>query len=287
MKRVLIPTDFSDNSYGAIAYAVQMLAKEECTFHLLHTYTPAIYQSEYLLHSPGQVGLGDIYRVDSEEGLNKVRQRVLDEFPNPKHHFEIHSAFSILMDAMDELVEEEKIDLIIMGTQGATGAKEIFLGSNTVHAIKRAKGPILAIPFNYKYETPKKILFPTDYEIEYRESLLKELLFVASIHGATIDVMHISTNLELSPAQEANKSILANLLSEVKHRFHEVPDQRIVEAINSNQTKFNTNFLVMVKNKHTFLENLFLKPVINQIGFHTTIPFLVLPHHLLKVEAKV
>lgn len=282
MKRVLIPTDFSDNAYGAIAYAIQMLAKEECTFHLLHTYTPAIYQSEYLLHSPGQVGLGDIYRVDSEDNLNKLRQKIVLDFKNTKHKIDIHSAFSILVEAMDDLVEELKIDLIIMGTQGATGAKEIFLGSNTVHAIKRSRCPILAIPYNFKFAFPKKILFPTDYEVEYNGALLKELLFLAQLHSSTIEVMHISNTLELSPLQKSNKTRLRGLLKETDHHFHEVPDQGIIEAINNFQVKFKTNFLVMVKNKHSFLENLFLKPVINQIGFHTTIPFLVLPHQLLK-----
>lgn len=282
MKNILIPTDFSDNAYKAIAYALQLYANEECTFHLLHTYTPAIYQSEFLLHSPGQVGLGDIYRVDSLENLNTLKQRILTDFNDPRHRLEIHSAFSILMDAMDELVEEKKIDLIIMGTQGATGAKEIFLGSNTVHAIKRAKRPILVVPFSFEFEPPKKILFPTDFEIEYNHSLVDELRFITKLHHASIDVMHISNNLELNPLQKANKAKLGKLLAGEDHNFHEVPDQGIIDAINNQQAKFGTNFLVMVKNKHSFLENLFLKPVINKIGFHTTIPFLVLPHHLLK-----
>lgn len=282
MKNILIPTDFSDNSYGAITYAVQMLENQECTFHLLHTYTPAIYQSEFLLHSPGQVGLGDIYRLDAEKSLKDFKERIVSEFQNPKHQFISHSAFSILIEAIDELVEEKNIDLIIMGTQGATGAKEIFLGSNAVHAIKRSKRPILTIPFKYEFEPPNKILFPTDYEIEYNDTLVKELLFMAKLHNATIDVMHVSNSQELSPLQEANKTKLEKLLSGTNHHFHEVPDQGIIEAINNKQTDFNTNILVMVKNKHTFLENLFLKPVINQIGFHTIIPFLVLPYHLLE-----
>src|SRR5690606_13556905 len=104
-------------------------ADVECTFFLLHSYTPAIYQAEYVLHSPGQIALGDIYRIDSEDGLKQFREKTIAEFNNPKHRFEIHSAFSVLMEAIDELVAERKIDLIIMGTQGATGAKEIFLGS--------------------------------------------------------------------------------------------------------------------------------------------------------------
>ena len=281
MKKILIPTDFSDNAYGAIAYAVQLYAEEECTFFLLHSYTPAIYQSEYLLHSPGQVGLGDIYRIDSEDRLKQFREKIISGFNNPKHRFEIHSAFSVLMEAIDDLVAEKEIDLIIMGTQGATGAKEIFLGSNTVHAIKRAKCPILAVPFHFEFEAPKNILFPTDYEIDYHLHLLREVFLILALHKATIEVMHIRNNYKLEDQQEINKGKLGQLLLDKNHHFHEVPDQGILEAINSFQVKHHINLLVMVRNKHTFLENLFSKPVINQIGFHTNIPFLVLPYHLL------
>ncbi|SMG18143.1 universal stress protein [Arenibacter troitsensis] len=281
MKNILIPTDFSDNAYKAIFYAVRLLRDENCTFHLLHTYTPAIYQSEYLLHSPGQLGLGDIYRTDSETKLEELKQKVISQFNNPQHIFKTYSAFSVLMDAIDELVESKKIDLIIMGTQGATGAKEIFLGSSTVHTIKRAKCPVLAIPFDFNIEMPIKILFPTDYEIEYNFALIKQVLFIAKAHKSTLDIMHVRSGYELSEEQKKNKNKLDHLLAETKHKFHELPDQGIIEAINSIQVELNHQMLVMVKNKHSFLENLFLKPVINQIGFHSNIPFMVLPYQLL------
>ena len=60
MKRIILPTDFSQNAYNAICYAIRLFKEVECTFYLVHTYTPAIYQAEYVLHSPGQIGLGDI-----------------------------------------------------------------------------------------------------------------------------------------------------------------------------------------------------------------------------------
>ncbi|NNG09706.1 MAG: universal stress protein, partial [Arenibacter sp.] len=95
MKNILIPTDFSDNAYKAIVYAINLYKGEACTIHLLHTYTPAIYQSEYLLHSPGQLGLGDIYKTESETRLDELKEKINSNFGNPKHKFVTHSAFSI------------------------------------------------------------------------------------------------------------------------------------------------------------------------------------------------
>ncbi len=97
MKKVLLPTDFSDNSYKAISYAMSLFKDEECTFFLLHTYTPAIYQAEYLMHAPMQVGLGDFYRSNSMQQLEKLQDRITSEFKNRKHKLVIHTAFNLLV----------------------------------------------------------------------------------------------------------------------------------------------------------------------------------------------
>ena len=75
MKKIILPTDFSDNAYNAIRYAVQLFKDVETTFYLLHTYTPAIYQTEYVLESPGQIGLGDMYQENSQNQLEELKTK--------------------------------------------------------------------------------------------------------------------------------------------------------------------------------------------------------------------
>ena len=137
MTRILLPTDFSDNSFEAIRYALMVYKDIKCTFYLLHTYTPPVYHSEYLLGSPGQIGLGDILQDSSMTQLEKLKSRLEGQYENPKHNIIVHSAFNTLLAEISETVEAENIDLIVMGTQGATGAKEILFGTNTVHVIKK------------------------------------------------------------------------------------------------------------------------------------------------------
>ena len=283
MKRILLPTDFSDNAYNAVRYALNLFKEQECTFYLLHTYTPAIYQADYILHSPGQIGLGDIYQESSITQLDALKTKIEREFNNPKHTFLIHSAFNLLVDELLETVTNENADMIIMGTQGATGAKEIIIGSHTVHVIKKATCPIIAVPSNFDYETPKEILFPTDYEIDYSEAQLHQLLDIAKNHISRIAVMHVSTGYELTEVQQGNKAKLDKMLIKIAHLFHELPDQTVIDGINSFQMEKRMNLLVMIQNKHTFLERLFIEPVIKKLGFHVNIPFMVIPH---KVQRK-
>ncbi|MEB8328874.1 universal stress protein [Flavobacteriaceae bacterium KMM 6897] len=279
MKKILIPTDFSTNAYNAISYALKLYKDEEATFYLMNTYTPAVYQSEYLLFSPGQIGLGDIYQENSEKKLNEVKDCIIEEFGNPKHSFIIHSAFNTLVYEVVETTKNEKIDVVVMGTQGATGAKEILLGTNTVHVIKNAICPVLVVPPGYSFEIPKEILFPTDYEVDYKKTQLQQLTDIAKINGSKIDILYVSSGNELTPHQLENKSKLGESLANIPHRFHDVSDQEIITAINNFQTDQQINLLTMIRNKHTFLERLFIEPIIKKIGFHVTIPFLVLPHH--------
>lgn len=277
MTRILLPTDFSDNSFEAIRYALMVYKDIECTFYLLNTYTPPVYHSEYLIGSPGQIGLGDIMQESSMTQLEKLKSRLEGQYENPKHKFIIHSAFNTLLGEISEMVEAENIDLIVMGTQGATGAKEILFGTHTVHVIKKARCPIIAIPPKYKFEAPKEILFPTDYEIEYKQEKFETLMAIAEQHKSRINVMHVRAGYDLNEIQEKHKTQLKKLLGN-KALFHEEPDNVIIDAINDFQIKKKINLLVMVQNKHTFMERLFIEPIIKKIGFHITVPFMVLPH---------
>ncbi len=283
MKHILLPTDFSDNSWNAIKYGIKLFKDEECTFHLFNTYIPVIYHVEYMLAYPAQFGLGDAIREASLQGLDRLMGRISKEFKNnPNHRFESIARFDTLVLGIKELIDERHIDLIVMGTKGATGAKEVLLGSNTVQVFKNIKCPILAIPSDFEYESPQEILFPTDLDVYYQKTSLDLLVDIAVTHHSRINTMHVSTGYDLTEAQESHKMILENMFKSTAYLFHDVESMEIVEAINKFQVKRKINMLAMINNKHSFFENLFFKNTINLIGFHLNIPFLVIPskaHH--------
>lgn len=277
MKKILLPTDFSKNAYNACEYAMNLFKDEECAFYLVHTYTPAVYQPEYILGNPGQLELSDAYQANALMQLEELQSTLTTQFNNPKHIMVPHASFNLLVDEVLQLIESENADLIIMGTKGATGAKEILLGTQTVHLIKKATRPVIAIPSGFEYETPKEILFPTDYEVDYEKEQLQVLLDIAKNHMSSIEVMHISAGYDLTEQQVENQQKLNYLLAETTHLFHDLPSQGIIDAINDVQLKKQMNLLVMIQNKHTFFERLFIEPVIKKIGFHISIPFMVIP----------
>ena len=144
MKRIILPTDFSDNAFNAIRYALNLFETEPCTFYLLNTYTPAAYfVGTVQMNSYSAVQLEQIASNESRKKLDEVEKQIYKEFPNNSHNFVKLSAFNLLVSELISLVEAHSIDLIIMGTKGATGAKEIFIGTQTMFAIKKVTCPII------------------------------------------------------------------------------------------------------------------------------------------------
>lgn len=276
MKKILLPTDFSENSYNAIKYAVQLFKNEECTFYLLNTYTPILYDNEYLVYNASQPPLTEIYKNNSQKGLTRVLKKTKKDFPNEKHEFKKISSFNMLSDEIKEQVKEKKIDLVVMGTQGATGAEEILFGTHTVHTIKKTKCPLLAIPSHFEFKPPKEILFPTDYETESPD-LLMILKEIVSGNSSNLHILHVYFGPALTEEQEKHKKALGEMFKDQGHHFYSVAEKSVSQAIYDFQEDNPVDLLAMVNNKHSFFENLLFKPVIDEIGFHVKIPFLVLP----------
>ncbi|WMI69527.1 universal stress protein [Mangrovimonas sp. YM274] len=277
MKNILLPTDFSENSWNAIKYALQLFENETCKFYLLHTYTPPIYQMDYALLIPDNLSMVDTARTKAVEGLNNFVERIHKEFPNSKHTIEYQAIFNTLIQEIIIFTRQKEIDYIVMGTKGASGTKGILFGSNTVHVFKSVKCPVLAIPENFTFETPHEVLFPTDYSIQYKEIQLKPIRDILSAHSSRINILNVEPDIGLSDWQESNKAILDDYFKNMAHIFHSLSDLTVVEAIAKFQVKAKINLLVMINNKHSFFENLFFKSNINQIGFNLKVPFLLIP----------
>ncbi|MBT8273992.1 MAG: universal stress protein [Bacteroidia bacterium] len=282
MKKILLPTDFSANSWNAIKYALQLFKEEECSFYLLNAYTPIVYHIEYVIVNPAQFGMGDPIRENSLQGLDSMCKKIDEEFNNPKHHFESIAAFNSLIPEIKAIVADKSIDYVVMGTKGATGAKEVLFGSNTVHVFKNIDCPVLAIPDNFDFENPLEILFPSDFQIDFQDDHIKPIVQIAENYHSRVTILHVLHQSGLSDFQKENKSKLETFFKSVAHLFFEMKYQNIREAIANYQMKSRVNLLVMINNKHSFFEKLFFKPNISQIGLHIHVPFLVIPSEIRK-----
>ncbi|MDG1572447.1 universal stress protein [Robiginitalea sp. M366] len=275
--RIAIPTDFSLPAEKAALYTLELFRDMTCTFFLVHTYTPSFFRAEYLLHSPGQIGLGDFYQQRVLDTLEAFKARLKAKDSNPRHRFMIHAAFNSLDAELHDMVGKEDLDLIAMGTQGATGAKEVLLGTHATLVAHKAGVPVLIIPEQARVAALEEVLFPADYKADYARLPLQVLRTLLQQAGARLHILHTYTPRDQTEAGRQGRQQLEEALKGVDVHWHEQEEDQLVSAINHFARQQPIQLLVLVRNPHTFLENLLVTPLIDQIGFHTRIPLLVLP----------
>lgn len=276
MKNILLPTDFSENSINAMRYALQLFRDTRCSFFLVHTFTPAAYHSGKAFNNFTSVELVQANRKAASEEIKAVRDKLIREFNNPNHSFQWSVDFNLLTSKINSMVKNKQIDLILMGTQGATGAREIFLGTQTMYTIKKVKIPVLAVPSGYSFKKPENLLFATDYKI-LREEDLKLMKFFIRLCSGKLHVLNVFTEQGMEEEQRLNQRKIAEYFEDKKPVFHLTEGNDIPEAVEAFQKKNHIDLIFMVHKKHSFFENILFKPVINQLVYHTSIPFLVIP----------
>ena len=273
MKHILLPTDFSENAWSAAVYAFKLYANEECDFHFLHSINIKASSMSSMSNK-----LSRTMAENAMKDLVNLKETAENTTANTNHNFHIILSNNDIEDAIDSTIKKHKIDLIIMGTKGATKAKEFFFGSNAVNIIKNIKNcPVLVVPDEYEFVKPTQIAFPTDFNRFYGEELtpLKRL---SEIHNSKINVFHINEKENLTDTQNYNLSMLNVNLEDYPHTFHWTPDHgEKTEEINDFITEKNINILTIINYTHSFIENIINEPIIKKIGFHPIVPFLVIP----------
>ncbi|WP_179006729.1 universal stress protein [Winogradskyella forsetii] len=272
-KNILLPTDFSDNAWCAAVYALKLYANVECNFYFLHSWS--------VLPNTARTYITSNY-------VNTVKEKALQQLAdlkhtaenanvNANHSFEIILSKEKLQKAITTAVEKHKIDLIVMGTKGASKTRELFFGSNTVNTIKSKLCPIFVVPDEYDFVTPKQIAFPTDFNRFYGEELLP-IKHLADMNNSKIRIVHITKNSNLTSMQDYNLAMLKVYLENHPHTFHWMPDYaNKVQEINDFIEELDINILVMINYQHSFIEKVMNEPVVHKIGFHPKIPFLAIP----------
>ncbi|MEO1033555.1 MAG: universal stress protein, partial [Bacteroidota bacterium] len=149
MRKILIPTDFSDNAMNALKYALELFKYDKSIFFIMHAYQDEVYADKALRSRETLDELTEIIGNRSQIKLESILKELKVISPNPRHKYEMVCANNMLIDEADRIVDEEDIDIIVMGTRGKTNDRNLAFGSHTLQVLKYVQCPVLAIPENY------------------------------------------------------------------------------------------------------------------------------------------
>lgn len=277
MKKILFPTDFSPTAENAFLYALALAKATKAQLTLIHVYElPELGRA--LKNTTREVY--ELMEMESLETFKKsVNQlhKVADEHNMGDVEFDQAMVEGEAIYKISQAAKEIEADFIVMGTKGATGLKEVFLGSVTTGVMEEAKVPVLSIPEDAHFEhSINRVAYLTNYKSE-ELSAFEETCSFASLFKASVDCVHFSIGDENEDGGQMEKwrSSTSNQNVDIDFRVEKGSD---IETALMRYTKDRKiDVLAVQPRKKNIFTRLFSKSVSKQIAHHISVPLLSLP----------
>jgi nucleotide-binding universal stress UspA family protein len=279
MKKILVPTDFSPNANRAIDYAVQIAKLNQATIYVIHA-----MDHLYPVGESNLLSKEDYNKQQTEEAFTSLEmiRRSIEDTEQVLVNIQLYNGS--VTDTIVVAAEEHQADLVIMGTLGITGIKDKIFGSQTAAVISNSTVPVLAIPLEYDWKTPAKILLAINRFDEVSEILFPVFDF-AKVFNAEVRVAvftdeenaaaaeFISNAKEIVFAEEKLRRIYPGLAINAEHLSGRHFDDTINEYIAGNQV----DLLTMTTHKRSFIGGIFKKSLTRKMSYHSKVPILAIP----------
>ncbi|MGY4386169.1 nucleotide-binding universal stress UspA family protein [Pedobacter sp. UYP24] len=279
MKKLLIPTDFSSCADTSIDFAVQTNKLFTAKLSLLHVIN--FMGNVYGDYTGMSVELYESMIQQSEKEMASLKNQLAKRGVGSVNTEISNSAVT---DSILQAIIEQGIDMVIMGTHGASGLKEKFWGTQTAELIGKANVPVIVVPSDYEWKKPEKLLFATNNFVEDKETLMA-LFEIADFYKVEVQVMVFTgededTELEVITHKRSAPGYQAVLERKYPGRAIQVTQlfgRNFEDSITNFVYSNHIDMLAMVSHKRTFLGGLFHPSMTKRISFHTKVPFLVIP----------
>jgi nucleotide-binding universal stress UspA family protein len=200
MKRFLVPTDFSDCAGNAITVALKLAEKMDALVYFLHIMPEALE----VVHTPHPMR-----PIQHNPQIGFARDQ-LNRLVSEAEHHDVKATQLLIFEKADERIENfikpYNIDLIIMGSHGASGIRELVIGSHTQRVVRQAQVPVLVIKHAIERIEFPTILFASTFT-ETLGNSLDMVVKLASIWKSTIHLLFVNLNDNLRSHKEANATM--------------------------------------------------------------------------------
>lgn len=279
MKQLLVPTDFSKAAENAIDFAVHSAKVLPAEITLLHSFeTGDSTYSDY-------VGVNKEFNrsmiSDANEKLDVLKKGI-----EKAHGIVVKTMVSTdsLLDTITKFGKDHKVDMVVMGTLGASGLKEKLWGSRTSTVIGKTTVPVMVIPNEYTWKKPEKMLLATN-QFEDKPKVLDYVFEMAGLYMASMQVV-VFTDEDDDKAQVFldNQKKIGEYKAFLKSTYKEdtlssvhLSGEKFDETLQSFIEENDVDVLVMVTYQGNFWSRLFNPSKTKRMSYHTTIPLLAIP----------
>ncbi len=268
MNHFLVPIDYSENSINAFRFALQLAELVSGTITSLHVVPDGTFSK---LPNGSYDISHDIYQQYMAKSV-----KVLDSLISKNHSGVAVShtfAQGRVVDNILDTARKYEADVIVMGTKGASGFREVIFGSITAKTIELAELPVMAIPEDAVFGGLAQIAYSTNFRLEEVDTMVRVLQF-AELIKARLHMVHVNLP-HTSYAYDKMEELKESLQNGRDIEFHIVEDIDVVQGLARYVREQKIEMLVMLTEPRTFLARLFDRSYTGQMAYYTETPLLV------------
>ncbi len=282
MKTILVPTDFSETANYALEVAVQLVKKYGAKLILLHMLEipEHLLPTEQLSNdvaSNQNTSQGDIPSAIFYMMLTKKRFKEMSELPFMQgvayeEQIQNHQNFKGIVDSAHKF----NADIIVMGSHGSSGLREVFVGSNTEKVVRTSDIPVLVIKSRNENFDVKNFVFATNWEEENKEAFVNASNLCQKF-GAKMHLLYVNTSGSdfLTSNQISDK--FETLLKETKISPENIStnsysDKSVEEGILKFSKETNADLIGVPTHGRRGLAHFFNHSIGEEVANHAEIP---------------
>ncbi|MET2983645.1 universal stress protein [Aureibaculum conchae] len=270
MKKILVPIDFSDEAKYACKVAASIAKQtgsEIILLHMLDIPTDAIDPLESDITRGGAQTI--LFMKGIHKRFEKLKKQPFFEGVKLNETVKFHKAF-------EGVIEESKkndVDLIVMGSQGATGLKEMLVGSNTEKVVRQSHIPVLVIKQDIENFKVDDIIFASEFSETSKTTFPKVIKF-ANTFNAKLHLLFINTARNFEPTEVTNAK-LSKFVGEFdikNYTLNTYNDVSIEEGILNYGKKINADIIAINTHGRSGLAQLFNESISKELANHALRP---------------
>jgi nucleotide-binding universal stress UspA family protein len=275
MKKILVPLDFSETSENAFVYALEMAKLFKAELLLLHTFDLPIVDSQAM-----PINYATLYETIEMSNFDHFKEEMPKLHALAEEHNATHiNMRHIMMDGelvynIKKVIKQENIDFVVMGTNGATGWLDSFIGTNTASVISDVSVPVLSVPLAAKFEKIETIAFTTRFRQKDIEALVKVLMLAKKMH-AQVKCLYVKT----AHSDVNTDTILrwqSHFEDEEHLQFFVIPNEDVNATIEDFLVDQDIDILAMLTYKRNFFVELFTTTTTQKLAQSLHTPILAL-----------
>lgn len=205
MKKILIPCDFSKPAINAYRFALDVAAQSRGTVHLLNVIELPILHDTVLMPV---LNFEEALLKELKKNAETRFKKITDKYKADGVKVVVKTVFGAVSRMIQDYITKESIDIVVMGSHGASGVREFFLGSNAEKMVRNSSVPVLVTKDYYKGPI-KNIVFPNTLGTEDQEDLVMKVKALQNFFKAHLHLVWINTPLNFTSDSVTNERLEA------------------------------------------------------------------------------